>query len=47
MNEVKIKKHREELVNDRRFLRELDTREKKDHELIRGYLGDAPVRFVE
>ena len=25
----------------------LDTREQRDHELIRGYLNDAPVRFGE
>ena len=25
----------------------LNTREQRDHELIRGYLNDAPVRFGE
>ena len=28
-------------------LRNLDTRERSDHELIRGYLSDALVRFGE
>ena len=47
MNKEKIKKHREELENEWRYLREFDTWERRDHELIRGYLNDAPVRFGE
>ena len=47
MNEEKIRKHREELENEQRYLREFDTRERRDHELIRGYLNDSPVRFGE
>ena len=46
-NEEKIAKHREELENERRYKREFDTRERTDHELIREYLNDAPVRFGE
>ena len=47
MNEEKIKKHREELENEWRYLKEFDTREQRDHELLRGYLHDAPERFGE
>ena len=47
MNEEKIKKHREEFENERRYLREFDTIEQRDHELIREYLNDGPVRFGE
>ena len=43
----KIAKHREEFENKRRYLRNLDTREQRDHELIREYLNDAPVRIGE
>jgi hypothetical protein len=33
---------REELENERIYLREFDTIERRDHELIREYLNDAP-----
>ena len=36
-----------ELENEWRYLRKFGTRERRDHELIRGYLNDAPVRFGE
>ena len=47
MTEGKIKEHREELANERRYKREFDTRERIDHELIRGYLSDAPGEYGE
>ena len=47
MNEEKIKKHREELENDVDTWKNLDTWERRDHELIREYLNDAPVWFGE
>ena len=47
MNKEKIKKHQEELENEWRYWREFDTREWRDHELIREYLNDAPVRLGE
>ena len=33
--------------NEWKYLREFDTIEQRDHELIREYLNDAPVRFGE
>ena len=47
MNEEKIRKHREELENEQRYLREYDTWEWIDHELIREYLNGAPVRLED
>ena len=48
INEDKIKKHREELENERRYLREFRyKRERRYHERTREYLNDAPIRFGE
>ena len=47
MNEEKIETHREELANVFRYLREFDTRERRDQKLTREYLNDAPVKFRE
>ena len=47
MNEEKRTNHWEELENNVDTWGNLDTNERMDHELIREYLGDAPVRFAE
>ena len=36
-----------ELKNARKYSREFDTRERRDHELTKEYWSDAPVRFGE
>ena len=35
------------MIKEQRYLRELDTREQRDHELDRQYLNDAPEEYSD